>query len=123
MSMNDLVSDFVARVNNAITAEQDSVSVLKNNIVVNTTKKLVKLGYFHSFEDGEREITIELNPSKIKKLTRMSKPGRRLYVSYVKFPRVMSGIGWNIISTSKGIMTNFEAKNNKVGGELMFQIV
>jgi small subunit ribosomal protein S8 len=123
MAMFDLMSDFVARVNNAVQAGKSEVVVLKNNLVVNVCKKLVKLGYFESFSEQENyELKVVLK-NEIRKITRVSKPGKRVYVSYTDFPRVIGGKGWNIISSSKGVLTNFEAKNEKVGGELLFQIV
>lgn len=123
MSMQDLVSDFVARVNNAVMIDRPSVIVLKNKIVLNLCKKLVKLSYFTSFQEEERTLIVEINLEKIKKITRISKPGQRIYVSYGDLPRIINGIGWNILSTSGGIKTNFEAKRDKLGGELVMQII
>lgn len=123
MSMQDLVSDFVARVNNTVMIDRPSVIVLKNKIVLNLCKKLVKLGYFTSFQEEERTLIVEINLEKIKKITRISKPGQRIYVSYGDLPRIINGIGWNILSTSGGIKTNFEAKRDKLGGELVMQII
>ena len=123
MSMQDLVSDFVARINNAVMIDRSSVIVLKNKIVLNLCKKLVKLGYFVNFQEEERTLIVEINLEKIKKITRISKPGQRIYVSYGDLPRIINGIGWNILSTSGGIKTNFEAKRDKLGGELVMQII
>jgi small subunit ribosomal protein S8 len=123
MAMFDLLSDFVARVNNAVQANKTEVVVLKNNLVSGVCKKLVTLGFFSGFaEEGKFELKVQLLPT-IKKLTRVSKPGRRVYVAYENFPRIIGGKGWNIVTTSKGVLTNFEAKNEKVGGELLFQII
>ncbi|MBC7405929.1 MAG: 30S ribosomal protein S8 [Candidatus Parcubacteria bacterium] len=123
MSMFDLMSDFVARVNNAVTAQKSTVKVLKNNLVTQVCKKLVKLNYFESFAEGEDyELEVVLTKN-ITKLTRISKPGKRVYTGFEKFPRVIGGKGWNIITSSKGVLTNFEAKEQKVGGELLFQII
>jgi small subunit ribosomal protein S8 len=123
MSMQDLVSDFVARINNAVMIDRSSVIVLKNKIVLNLCKKLVKLGYFVNFQEEERTLIVEINLEKIKKITRISKPGQRIYVSYGDLPRIINGIGWNILSTSGGIKTNFEARRDKLGGELVMQII
>ena len=123
MSMQDLVSDFVARINNAVMIDRSSVIVLKNKIVLNLCKKLVKLGYFVNFQEEVRTLIVEINLEKIKKITRISKPGQRIYVSYGDLPRIINGIGWNILSTSGGIKTNFEAKRDKLGGELVMQII
>lgn len=123
MSMQDLVSDFVARVNNNIMISRSQVIVLKNKTVVNLCKKLTKLGYFIGFSENERTLTVDLNLGKIKKISRISKPGQRIYVPYTDLPKVINGIGWNILSTPGGIKTNFEAKRDKMGGELMMQII
>ncbi len=121
--MQDLVSDFVARVNNNIMISRSQVVVLKNKTVVNLCKKLTKLGYFIGFIENERTLTVDLNLAKIKKISRISKPGQRIYVPYSDLPKVINGIGWNILSTPGGIKTNFEAKRDKMGGELMMQII
>ncbi|MGL4759769.1 MAG: uS8 family ribosomal protein [Patescibacteria group bacterium] len=121
MSLNHYMSDFVARVNNAVTAGNPTVEVLKSNLIKNCVLKLTKLGYFSSFEESERTLTVTLN-KKITKLKVVSKPGQRVYATYTNLPKVVGGIGYNIISTSKGVLSNVEAKSNKVGGELLFQI-
>ena len=120
--MNDLISDFVARVNNSIMVEKQDVKVLKNNLVLDLSKKLTRLGYFNSFEVEDREVSISLNLSKVHKLKRISKPGQRVYTAYSKMPRIMGGIGFNLLSTSTGVKTNFEAQKEKIGGELLFQV-
>lgn len=122
MSMNDLISDFVARVNNTIMVEKTEVKVLKNKLVVDLCKKLTRLGYFESFEPSEREVTINLNLKKVHKLKRISKPGQRVYTSYDTLPRIIGGVGFNLLTTSTGVKTNFEAQKEKVGGELLFQV-
>jgi small subunit ribosomal protein S8 len=122
MSMNDLLSDFITRVKNAKLAQKDSVNVKKNKVVLNSTKLLTKLGYFKSFEESGSDILIYINESRISDIKRVSKPGRRLYFSYKKLPVITRGIGYNILSTSKGLKTNSEAKQEMLGGELIFQI-
>ena len=125
MSMQDLLSDFVARINNAVVAGQTGTVVIKNKLVINVCKKLTKLGYFASFEEGENyqvQVTFTGAKNKITKLKRISRPSRRIYTNYEDLPKIEGGIGWNILSTSKGILTNFEAKNEKTGGELLFSI-
>lgn len=122
MSLQDLVSDFVARVNNAIQSGQDEVVVYKNKLVLSLSNKLTKLGYFESFEDSEKEVTISINSEKLNKLIRVSKPGQRIYVGYEDMPRVFGGKGFNIVSTSQGVLTNVEAKAGKIGGELVLQV-
>ncbi len=120
--MNDLTSDFAARVNNSIMVDKKEVKVLKNNLILNLCKKLTRLGYFESFEAADREVVINLNLSKVHKLKRISKPGLRVYTSYTEMPRIVGGIGFNILSTSTGIKTSYEAQKEKTGGELLFQV-
>ncbi len=122
MSMNDLMSDYVARVNNAVFADNEEVKVLKNKLVLSVTNKLTKLGYFSSYEEDGYEVRITLDPSKISKIKRISKPGQRQYVGYDSIPKITGGVGFTILTTSKGIMTQVEAKNEKIGGEVLFQI-
>ncbi len=122
MSLQDLMSDFVARINNAVMADNSTVVVLKNNLVVKVSKKLVTLGYFEGFEVNDRDVTITINSNKINKLKRISKPGQRQYFSYKMLPKIINGVGFNILSTSSGILTNVEAKKQATGGELLFSI-
>lgn len=120
--MQDLLSDFVARINNIVMVGKSQVEVLKNGIVISVCKKLTTLGYFDSFEEKENTILVNVNIAKINKLSRSSKPGHRVYVGYAKSPKIIGGAGFNIISTSKGILTQVECAKEKVGGELLFQI-
>jgi small subunit ribosomal protein S8 len=122
MSMQDLLSDFVARINNAVMADKPVIVVLKNRLVLNVTKKLTTLGYINSYEDMGNTLEVNVNIKKITKLTRVSKPGLRKYISYKSIPRIIGGKGYNIISSSKGVLTHVEMLNEKVGGEILFQI-
>lgn len=122
MSMQDLMSDFVARINNTVLAKKENCEVLKNNLVINVANKLTKLGYFESFEIKDRTLNIVVNLKKIQKIKRMSKPGRRVYTSYSNIPKLFGGHGFYVLSTSKGVLTNIEANNVKSGGEVLFSI-
>ncbi|GAB4144587.1 MAG: 30S ribosomal protein S8 [Patescibacteria group bacterium] len=122
MSMNDLLSDFIARLRNAKLAGKRVTTVRKNKVVLNSTILLTKLGYFNSYKDNDHEIEVELNLDKIHGLKRISKPGRRLFYSYQNLPVIKDGVGFNVLSTSKGLKTNIDAKKEMVGGELIFQI-
>jgi small subunit ribosomal protein S8 len=122
MSLQDLLSDYVARINNAILANKTEVTVLKNNIVQEVSKKLVSLGFLTSFTSDDRTVLIQLKEKRITKIKRVSKPGHRVYVSSKITPPIVGGKGFNIISTSKGIMTHIESKKENLGGELLFQI-
>jgi len=120
--MNDLMSDFVARLNNAVIAEKDEVRVVKTNLAKAVATKLTKLGYLESFEEDGYDLKISLNPQKIAKISRYSKPGQRQYVSYQNMPKITGGKGFNLLTTSKGVLTHVEAKQEKIGGEVLFQI-
>jgi small subunit ribosomal protein S8 len=122
MSMQDLLSDFVARVNNSVLVKKNKVEVIKNKIVLNSAKKLTALKYFNSFEESENYLIIDLNLEKLNKIIRISKPGHRKYISYNEMPRIIGGKGFNILSTSKGVLTHVECITNKIGGEILFQV-
>ena len=122
MSFNDLMSDYVARINNSVMVKQNQVEVKKNRLAVNVSKKLVRLGYLTDFEEKERGLTLNLNLEKIKKLQRISTPGHRRYYSFTDFPKILGGIGFLIITTSQGIKTQVEAHQEKIGGEVLFSI-
>jgi small subunit ribosomal protein S8 len=121
MSMQDLMSDYVARINNSIQSKSPTVNVLKNNLAVAVTTKLTKLGFFASFEVVDREVIITL-AKKTTKLIRISKPGRRVYTSYLEIPKLFGGKGFYLVSTSKGVLTNIEARESKIGGEIILSI-
>ncbi len=122
MSMNDLMSDYVARISNAVRAGNDEVVVLKSGLILAVTNKLTKLGYFDSYTEEGYYLRIKIVPNRITSIKRFSKPGQRKYASYKNFPKITGGVGYSIITTSKGIMTNIEAMREKVGGEVLFQI-
>ena len=122
MSFNDLMSDYVARINNAIMVDKNEVEVLKNKLVTNVSKKLVRLGYLSDFKEDERTLTLTLNLEKIEKLQRVSTPGHRKYYSFNEFPKILGGIGFLILTTSQGIKTQVEAHQEKIGGEVLFSI-
>ena len=122
MTMQDLLSDYVARVNNSITAEKPTAKVIKSKVIVEVTKKLTKAGYFASFDVENNEVVITIAP-KLQRIKRVSRPGQRIYGSYLELPRINNGFGTNIVSTSKGIMTSKECKEAKLGGEFLLQVL
>jgi small subunit ribosomal protein S8 len=122
MSMQDLLSDYVARVNNSITAEKSTAKVIKSKVIVEVTKKLTKAGYFASYDVENNEVVITIAP-KLQRIKRVSRPGQRIYGSYLELPRINNGFGTNIVSTSKGIMTSKECKEAKLGGEFLLQVL
>jgi len=128
MSMQDLFSDFIARVNNANMISASEVIVLKNKLVTNVSKWMVKYGFFEKFEDhGNFHLKIYLKPKSIK-LKRVSKPGKREYVKAGKFIPILDGKGFVILSTSQGIKSTYEISTSdpsqpKIGGEVLFKLI
>ena len=127
--MTDPIADYLTRVRNAIRAGHRVVTIPASNIKKEITKILFDQGYIlnYKFEEGENPqglIKIALkydadNVSAIKNLHRVSRPGLRQYSGYKDMPRVLNGLGIAIVSTSQGVMTNKEAKNRKIGGEVL----
>lgn len=127
--MTDPIADYLTRLRNAIKANHRIVEVPASNIKKEITKVLFDKGYIqnYKFVDGEIQGTIKIalkyNPvSKtpaIAHLERASKPGLRLYADHSNLPRVLSGLGIAVVSTSKGVMTDKEARNLNVGGEVL----
>lgn len=126
--VTDTISDFLTRIRNAtlIKSQRVSVPATKNNVAI--TKLLEYEGFIQSFEQNENELIIKLKyngrdqKSCITNLKRLSKPGRRIYVKSKDLPRVLGGMGIFIISTSKGFITDRQARNSKMGGELICSI-
>jgi len=130
--MTDPIADYLTRLRNAIKAKHRVVEIPASNLKKEITKILFEKGYILNFkfeEDGPRgSIKIALKydqvnkVSSIKSLTRISTPGLRKYVGYREMPRVLNGLGIAILSTSKGVMTDKEAKEQKLGGEVLCYI-
>ena len=128
--MTDPIADYLTRLRNAIQAKHRVVDVPASNLKKEITKILFEKGYIlnYKFEDevgpqGNIKIALKYDPvtkvNAIKSLTRVSKPGLRHYVGYREMPRVLNGLGIAILSTSKGVMTDKEAKEQKLGGEVL----
>ena len=127
--MTDPIADYLTRLRNAIQAKHRVVEVPASNLKKDITKILFDQGYIlnYTFEDdgvqGTIKIALKYHPqtkvNAIKCLTRVSKPGMRKYTGYREMPRVINGLGIAIISTSKGVMTNKEAAELKIGGEVL----
>ena len=127
--MTDPIADFLTRLRNAIQAKHRVVEIPASNLKKDITKILFDQGYILNFkfeEDGAQgtiKIALKYNPetkvNAIKSLTRVSKPGMRKYTGYREMPRVINGLGVAIISTSKGVMTNKQAADLKIGGEVL----
>jgi small subunit ribosomal protein S8 len=128
--MTDTVSDYLTRVRNAIKANHRIVEIPSSNLKKEITKILFDKGYIlnYKFEENDKKqgnikIALKYHPvtkqSAIRKLERISSPGLRKYAGVSNIPRVINGLGVAIISTSRGVMTDKEARNLKVGGEVL----
>lgn len=127
--MTDPISDFLTRVRNASKARHRVVEIPASNLKKEITKILFEKGYILNYKFNEEgpqgtiKIALKYHPvskvSAIKNLSRISKPGLRKYVKSDSLPRVINGLGVAILSTSKGVMTDKEARKEKVGGEVL----
>lgn len=126
--MTDPISDYLVRIKNAQKANHRVVEIPSSGLKKEITKILFDKGYIlnYKFEDGvpgNIKIALKYNPvSKIpaiKNLDRISKPSLRRYAGAKSIPRVLNGLGIAILSTSKGVMTDKEARNENVGGEVI----
>ena len=127
--MTDPIADYLTRLRNAIQAKHRVVEVPASNLKKEITKILFEKGYILNYKfveeghQGSIKIALKYDPvnkvNAIKKLTRVSTPGLRRYTGYKDMPRVLNGLGIAILSTSKGVMTNKEAQELKIGGEVL----
>lgn len=127
--MTDPIADYLTRVRNAIMAGHRVVEIPASNLKKEITKILFEKGYILNYKfvdegpQGAIKIALKYDPvnkvNAIKKLIRISSPGLRKYVGYKDLPRVLNGLGVALVSTSKGVMTDKEARELKVGGEVM----
>jgi small subunit ribosomal protein S8 len=128
----DPISDFLTRIRNANSAGHQTVVIPTSNVKKEITKILFDQGFIlnYKFEDDlvQGSIKIALKYDKlskvpvIKKLERVSKPGLRKYTNSSSIPRVLNGLGINIISTSKGLMTGKKASSQNLGGEIICNV-
>ena len=130
--MTDPIADYLTRLRNAVSAKHRIVDIPASNIKKEITKILFDQGYIlnYKFEDesvqGNIKIALKYHPqskiSAITNLTRVSKPGLRKYAHTDKMPRVINGLGVAIVSTSKGVMTDKDARRENVGGEILCHV-
>ena len=128
MKITDSIADLLTRIRNASTAKHDTVEIPASNMKKSICQILVDEGYIKSFtvaEDGKQgviTVTLKYGANKtpvIQGLKRVSKPGLRIYTNVEDMPKVMKGLGIAIISTSKGVMTDRQARKENVGGEVL----
>lgn len=128
--VTDPIADYLTRIRNAIKAQHGIVEIPASNIKKEITKLLHEKGYirYYKFDDqanaqGTIKIGLKYNPDTkqpaIVKLQRVSKPGLRKYASCDNLPEVINGLGIAILSTSKGVMSDKEAKKINIGGEIL----
>lgn len=128
MHITDTVADMLTRIRNANSAKHDTVDIPASNMKKAIAQILLDEGYIKNFQvledskQGVIRIALKYGPNKsqvIIGLRRVSKPGLRIYSSCEDMPRVMKGLGVAILSTSKGVMTDRQARKEKVGGEVL----
>jgi small subunit ribosomal protein S8 len=125
--MADPVSEYLTRIRNAIQARHKRVDIPSSNLLRQLTKLLQEQNYIARFSEIPSDVqgTLRIylkyqdDESVIRSLIRVSKPGRRVYVNHDDLPRVFDGLGVAIISTSKGLMTDKDARTRKLGGEVL----
>lgn len=123
----DTIADMLTRVRNAINANHETVSVPASKLKVSIAKILLAEGYIAKYDETEENgrknivITLKYNGKQnvISGLKRISKPGLRIYAKCDELPRVLNGLGIAIISTNKGLLTDKEAREKKLGGEVL----
>lgn len=128
MQITDTIADMLTRIRNANSAKHDTVDIPASNMKKAIAQILVDEGYVKGFQvidDGKQGIirmTLKYGENKTQIITglhRVSKPGLRIYTSCEDMPKVMKGLGVAIVSTSKGVMTDKEARKQNVGGEVL----
>ena len=127
--MTDPIADYLTRVRNAVSAKHRVVEIPASNLKKEITRVLFEKGYILNYKfidegpQGSIKIALKYDPvnkvNAIKKIIRVSTPGLRRYVGYKDMPRALNGLGIAIISTSKGVMTDKEARSMEVGGEVL----
>jgi small subunit ribosomal protein S8 len=130
--VTDPIADYLTRIRNAISANHRVVEMPASNLKKEITKVLHNKGYIrnYKFEEDSKQgiikIALKYNPqtkqSAITHIERISKPGLRKYAGHGELPRVLNGLGIAILSTSKGVITDKEAKNENIGGEVLCHV-
>jgi small subunit ribosomal protein S8 len=130
MTMTDPIADMLTRIRNANTAMKDTVRMPSSKLKENLARLLEREGYIEGFSvsraakhpGNDLEITLKYSSDRtrtIAGLRRVSSPGLRIYAQADKMPRVLGGMGVAVLSTSQGLMTDREARNKRVGGEVL----
>ena len=131
MNLTDPVADFLTRVRNAIRSRQQKVDVPASKLKLEIARILKEEGYIANFkateEEGKRVLRVYLkygnnNDPAISNVQRVSRPGCRVYVGRNEIPRILGGLGINILTTPRGVMTGRDARKQGVGGEILCEI-
>lgn len=127
MPVTDKIADYLTRIRNAGNAGHKTVMIPGSKLKIAITEILKEQGYIGDYEEIKEDIQSQIKITlryfegkpAIKEITRVSKPGRRVYVSADNLPRIKNGLGTAIISTSKGVMNEKQAKKYNIGGEFI----
>lgn len=131
MSLTDPVADFLTRIRNAINARHQKVDAPASKLKMEIARILKEEGYISNFkateEEGKKIIRVYLkysndNQAAISNVKRISRPGCRVYVGHGEIPRILGGLGINILTTPKGVMTGRQARKEGIGGEVLCEI-
>jgi small subunit ribosomal protein S8 len=130
MPVSDTIADFLTRIRNAVAAKHKTTEVPCSNLKLGIAAILKDQGFIADFEkvdDGKQgvihiKLRYYLGEPVIREIKRVSKPGRRVYASVDKLPRVRNGLGIAIVSTPRGVMTDKQARRENVGGEILCTI-
>jgi small subunit ribosomal protein S8 len=131
MVMTDPIADFLTRIRNALKVKKKKIEAPYSKMKLAISKILKEKELIQDFkireENGKKFIVLTLKYDEngeplIENLVRVSKPGRKVYMGYRDFKPVRSGFGFRIVSTSRGVMTDIEAKRRKLGGEVICEI-
>jgi small subunit ribosomal protein S8 len=131
MSMSDPLGDMLTRIRNAYGRRKNKVTTPASSLRARVLEVLKAEGYIRDYakvdyDNGKSELEIELKyfdgAPVIREIARVSKPGRRVYVSVKSIPSVANGLGISILSTPKGVMADYQAREQNVGGEVLCQI-
>ena len=131
MNLTDPVADMLTRIRNAISARHQKVDIPASKLKAEIARILKEEGYIANFkpteEDGHKLLRVYLkygnnNEAAISNIARVSRPGCRVYVRRTDIPRVLGGMGINILTTPKGVMTGRQARKQGLGGEVLCQI-
>ncbi len=131
MNMTDPIADMLTRIRNALQARHPKVDVPASRLKAEIARILKEEGYIANFKvaDEERRRTIKIylkyspdNQPVISRIARVSRPGRRIYVGQNGIPRVLGGLGINILTTPRGVMTGRTAHREHIGGEILCEV-